>query len=94
MHFAHTGQAHHVGNFVRVHKHCGGAMRNNSAAELCNRQHTAFDMHMGITQARNGKAPLRVNHLCIWPDQRVAGLTAISKAAVCNCNCAAFKHLA
>ena len=85
MHQLHPGQAHNIGDLMRVGEHRSGAMRDHRAGKFRWGQHTTFHMHMPVTKAGNHIAT-PAQHLCLGPDA-MAGIRAnIGKSPRRNCH--------
>jgi hypothetical protein len=64
-HQAHPAQAKHIGNLMRIDEHAGRAARKHRPHKLSHRQHTRFDMHMGIDQAGESGSARRIDQACL-----------------------------
>src|SRR5690606_13045744 len=62
-HQPHALDAEDIGDFVRVDEHRGGAVRDDGAGELGDRDHAALDVHVGITEAGDEVAAGGIDHL-------------------------------
>src|SRR3990172_11382720 len=65
-HQADSFNTENICNLMRIHKHGGGAMRNNSPDELCDRQHARFNVHVPVHQTGNQKTAVSFNHFGLW----------------------------
>ena len=94
MHDPNTRQTQHIGNFMRIGKHRGRAMRDNGRGKFSRDQHAAFDMHMPVAQARNKIATTRIDHLRFWANTMARIRPNIGKPTSDNGNFPTLKNLA
>ena len=87
-------QAQHIGNFMRVGKHGGGAMRDDGGGKFGGGQHAAFNMHMAVAQTGDHEPPVSLDHLRNWPDTMRCIRPDKSKAPISNGHLPAVQHFA
>ena len=80
MHQTHTAQAQNIRDFMGIGEHRGRAVGDDRGGKFSRGQHPAFDVHMGIAQARNDIAPGRVDHVGIWANTMACVGADIGKA--------------
>jgi hypothetical protein len=74
-----AAQTENVGNFVRIDKHSGRAMRHDGAHELGNGQHAGFNVHVPVQESGDQVTTTSIDYFGSFAD----GMGGI-RTHVCN----------